>query len=298
MVTASVAFLLNLLLIFIARRFDDPAPAFLAHVNRNYLSAIYTPFSFILFYEVLMLVAALPRSMTVAVGKQYEIISLIAVRGVFKDIGHFESLEEWTRDTETIRELLVDLAGAAGMFGLVAVFHLLRRRTRPEDAPGGLDSFIAFKKAVAIVLTVVFVGLAVFSLGDWARSLVLRATGRVDAAIDVELIFFPRFFEIMIFADVLILIVSFAISKGYHFVFRNAGFVISTILLRLSLTADKPWDVAAAVTAMIFGLVVLAIFNGFVALSRRPEPAGLGHDRPDPDPVAPRPDDTEAMDEN
>lgn len=39
------------------------------------ISAIYTPFSFILIYEVYLLVYYLPKSITTYVGKQYEIIS-------------------------------------------------------------------------------------------------------------------------------------------------------------------------------------------------------------------------------
>ncbi len=58
-VNVSVAGLLvHLLLVFLSRTLPNP-PALLAAVGRNYLAAIYTPFSFILFYEVLTLIAAL-----------------------------------------------------------------------------------------------------------------------------------------------------------------------------------------------------------------------------------------------
>ena len=40
-------------------------------MGKNYLSAIYTPFSFILLYEVLMLIAALPHSTTESIAKQF-----------------------------------------------------------------------------------------------------------------------------------------------------------------------------------------------------------------------------------
>jgi hypothetical protein len=52
-------FLVYLALVFLSRTLLNP-PALLAAVGRNYLSAIYTPFSFILFFEVLMPIAALP----------------------------------------------------------------------------------------------------------------------------------------------------------------------------------------------------------------------------------------------
>ena len=57
---SAAGFLVHLGLVFLARVLPSP-PAIIAAVGKNYLSAIYTPFSFILFYEVLMLIAALPN---------------------------------------------------------------------------------------------------------------------------------------------------------------------------------------------------------------------------------------------
>ena len=69
-VDVSIAgFLVHLALVFLSRTLPHP-PALLAAVGRNYLSAIYTPFSFILFFEVLMLIAALPQSTTQSIAKQ------------------------------------------------------------------------------------------------------------------------------------------------------------------------------------------------------------------------------------
>jgi hypothetical protein len=41
------------------------------------ISAIYTPFSFILIYEVYLLIYYLPKSFTTYINKQYEIITLL-----------------------------------------------------------------------------------------------------------------------------------------------------------------------------------------------------------------------------
>jgi len=47
------------------------------------IAAVYTPFSFILVYEVYLLVYYLPNSVTVYIGKQYEIITLVIIRRIF-----------------------------------------------------------------------------------------------------------------------------------------------------------------------------------------------------------------------
>lgn len=65
----------------------------------------------------------------------------------------------------------------------------------------------------------------------------------------------------MIFTDVLILILSLVVSGRYEMVFRNAAFVLSIILLRFSLTEDRPQGAALALFAMVFGILTLLVFN-------------------------------------
>ena len=54
------------------------------------INAIYTPFSFLLMYEAYLLLYYLQHSTTIYVGKQYEIIVLILIRGIFKDMTHLD----------------------------------------------------------------------------------------------------------------------------------------------------------------------------------------------------------------
>ncbi len=260
MIAACVGFLLHLGIIATVRHIE-PASPFLRAVGDSYFAAIYTPFSFILFYEVLMLVRALPQSITTAMGKQFEILSLITVRSVFKDIAELGDIEGWTQQTEALTILLVDMTGAVLMFVLVGCFYHLRRRRDRGIVPDRLTSFIALKKSIAVLLTALFVIMAATSLIGWLASVIGSSSDTSAQTIDVDQIFFPGFFKVMIFTDVLLLILSFSISKSYRFVFRNAGFVISTILLRVSVTAPTYYDVSAAIVGMAFGIAILAAFN-------------------------------------
>ena len=61
----------------------------------NPISAIYTPFSFILIYEVYLLIYYLPKSFTTYITKQYEIITLIIIRKLFKDLSSLELSSDW-----------------------------------------------------------------------------------------------------------------------------------------------------------------------------------------------------------
>src|SRR5580704_13000795 len=156
-VKISVAgFLAHLLLVFLSRTLAHP-PDLVAAVGQNYLSAIYTPFSFILFYEVLMLIAALPQSTTQSIAKQFEIVSLIFIRGFFKDVAELDDIGKLTQFTPDVRTIFLDVGAGLVMFLLVTVFlHAGRRRSAKDTSPQlpeELEKFISRKKSIALALT-------------------------------------------------------------------------------------------------------------------------------------------------
>jgi len=265
---AAVGFLVHLIVIGIARLFPDFPQTLFEGIDESPLHAVYTPFSVILFYEVVLLVFALAASHTGEVAKQYEIISLIVVRGVFKDLGSFHNLENWLAEPDAVKAVLIDMAAAVVMFLIVTGFTLLRQVTPKMPAHRDLEGFVQLKKAVAVLLLVVLVTLALVNLASWAGLVERLPMVLAPPPIDVDLFFFPRFFEFMIFTDVFLLIVSLAYYDRYEHVFRNAGFVISTVLLRVSLSTPKPYDVALALIAMLYGLAVLGVFACFAAIER------------------------------
>ena len=82
-----------------------------------------------------------------------------------------------------------------------------------------------------------------------------------SARIDPNMFFYTDVFAVMIFTDVLLVILSLVVSDSYELVFRNAAFVISTILLRFSLTVARPYGAVMALSAMIFGVLTLLIYD-------------------------------------
>jgi hypothetical protein len=222
----------------------------------------------ILFYEVVLLVFALAASHTGEIAKQYQIVSLIVVRRVFKDIGSFSEMENWLAEPEAVRAVLIDMAGAVLMFLIVTVFTWLRHVPPKTPIRRDLEGFIQLKKAVAVLLLCVLIVLATLNLASWLGIVVGLPAALATPPADVDLFFFPRFFEFMIFTDVFLLIVSLAYYDRYEYVFRNAGFVISTVLLRVSLSTPKPYDLLLALTAMLYGLAVLGVFACLSAIER------------------------------
>jgi hypothetical protein len=265
---AAVGFLVHLLAITVARLLPDLPQTVFKGLDESPLHAVYTPFSVILFYEVLLLVFALAASHTGEIAKQYQIISLIVVRRVFKDIGSFSDLENWLAEPEAVRGVLIDMGGAVLMFAIVTAFTFLRHVQPKSPIRGDLQGFIELKKGVAVLLMVVLVALAAINFFSWlglVNGLPLLIAPPPE---DVCLFFFPRFFEFMIFTDVFLMIVSLAYYERYEYVFRNAGFVISTVLLRVSLSTPKPYDLLLGLIAMLYGLMVLSVFAGYSWIER------------------------------
>ncbi|MEM1424920.1 MAG: hypothetical protein AAGH64_13075 [Planctomycetota bacterium] len=274
-VTAAVVGLAaHLAVIALSRNAPQIAQSWFGGLDRNYLHAVYTPFSFILFYEVLLLVLSLPRSHTTSIIKQYEIVSLIVIRRVFKDLGAFTNLEAWIEEQDAAVAVLYDMLGAAAMFAIVTAFARSRRpQVEGPAPPADLALFVSMKRAIALLLGVLLVGLAAWSVAQWTASLVAAIDAPGTETKELDMYFFPLFFEVMIFTDVFLLIISIAFYDKYELVFRNAAFVLSTVLLRVSITSPRPYDLGLGLLAMTYGYVILVLFQWFTPPAEAPREA-------------------------
>ena len=174
--------------------------------------------------------------------------------------------------------VLLDMAGGLAMFLLVAVFYHINSRTprAPVREPTHLPEihlFVARKKAIALMLSLVFFGLAAYSLAEWTLDVARVARDGGTPTVDVRVLFYLDLFTVMIFADVVILILSLLLPSYYELVFRNAAFIVSTTLLRLSLAVQKPYDVEIGLLSMAFGNLVLLVY-GYAMRSTSQPPDG------------------------
>jgi hypothetical protein len=76
-------------------------------------------------------------------------------------------------------------------------------------------------------------------------------------------IFFDEFFTILIVVDVLLLLASFFYSDRFHTIIRNSGFVLSTIMLKISFSVSGILNNLLIVGSVIFGLLILYIHQLF-----------------------------------
>jgi hypothetical protein len=225
------------------------------------IAALYTPFSFILVYEVYMFVYHLPESFTTSIGKQYEIVALIILRRIFKDIAQLEFGKSWFEVGSHNFDLLLDMISVLIIFALIFLFYRLSlKRPRQERSPDVVQ-FIRIKQLFSVILLAVLVGLSFYSLGRWGHEVYLYQFGAIDELGDVNKIFYSEFFVVLIYVDVFILILSLLYSQHFSQIMRNSGFIISTVLIRLSFSADHITNQLMLVGAIGFGVLVSGIYN-------------------------------------
>lgn len=270
---AIFSFFVHLLLIYLVDFGIVPVDGE-SELLKDPIAAIYTPFSFILVYEVYMLVYYLPKSIANYIGKQYEIITLIVIRRIFKDLSNLEFTSQWFQ-TKYDLQFTYDLISTLLLFLLIYLYHRFnqsRLHSTPdkEEHPASLSTFIRRKQVIATLLVPVLVILGIWSMYHWAETHVFSLTQMVGSIRDVNDIFFNEFFTILILTDVLLLLFSLFHTGEFHKVIRNSGFIISTILIRLSFNAEGLLNNALIVVAVLFGILVLYIHNLYERLDKQP----------------------------
>ena len=232
---AIFSFLLHLLLIGLVN-LDIIKITSNSELLRNPISAIYTPFSFVLIYEVYLLLYYLPKSTSIYIGKQYEIISLIVIRRIFKDLSNLEFSTNWF----TIKN---DVLFTSDLFAILII------------------KFISIKKTIATCLVPILLVLSIYSLGHWLYESLFSMSKVLTEIKDINKIFFDDFFTVLILVDVLLLLFSFLHSDKFNRVIRNSGFIISTILIKLSFSTEGIMNILLIVMAIVFGVILLKIHN-------------------------------------
>ena len=253
---ASIGFVVHLSLIFLKNYGYIDLDFLGSRLLSNPISALYTPFSFILIYEAFLLIYYLPRSFTTAVGKQYEIISLIVIRKIFGDIPMVDLNSNWIENVNNL-QLIYDLIAIIIIFFLIFLFRKAQERLPKKSVSDKLDRFIASKKLVSIILLPILIVICVFSFSKWFN--LAFTVESLDQ--NLNYLFFNEFFTLLILVDVFILLLSFQYTERYSQLIRNTGFIISTILLRLSFSASGLTSLVLIVSGIVFGLFILLIYN-------------------------------------
>ena len=263
---ALVSFIIHLLMIglihFNVITINEPS-----NLLKNPIAAIYTPFSFILVYEVYLLIYYLPKSTSIYISKQYEIIALVIIRRLFKDLSDLSISSNWFNIKNDL-QFTYDLVASVLLFYLIYLFHVQRTKVyrtieNSKNHYSSITKFINAKKWIAISLVPILLIIAIYSFVSWSTGLFQPHDADAISFKNINNIFFEQFFNILIIADVILLLFSFFHTDEFHKVIRNSGFIISTILIRLSFSVSGIINNILIVSAVLYGLSILFIHNKF-----------------------------------
>lgn len=213
----------------------------------NHFYAVQYAFTVVLVLEVISLVFTLPCSFSRSVGKQFEILSLILMRNAFKELAQIPEPVSFKGSEWAIMHIISDGFGALLIFALLGYYYYTQSRVT-DDAmkPTDLFSFVAAKKGIALILLILFTYMGI-------NSAVLSLTGKEHTD------FLYDFYTLLILTDILVVLISQCFQPSFFTVFRNSGYALSTLLIRLALAAPPFFNVLLGVAAAVFAILLTKI---------------------------------------
>ena len=258
-----------------ARREGWLPPWIAERVGGNHFVAIGIVFYLLVLAEIVGMIFGLADSISLAVGKQVEILSLILLRQSFETLASFDEPIRWEvllakAADNRLLDLVVDALVALLIFVLVGFYYRIQHEQPISEDSRDQTGFIDSKKVVALIL---LLGLAV-----------VTARGAVDyfKVGGKSSLFFEEVFSLLIFSDILIVLIALRYSVSYRVVFRNSAFALATVLIRLALTAPTPYNAALGVTAVLYAIGLTLAYNEFAPTLREVKPAPPPLSEPSP----------------
>jgi hypothetical protein len=245
-----LTFLLALAAIELNRLGFLPKPLGEAFPKSHYM-AINLAFTLVLILEVLGMIFILPGSMSRALGKQFEILALIFLRNAFKELAVLPEPISLSHHHEVLWHILSYGFGAVAIFALLGIYAGMLKKLDETLSPGpSLDRFIAAKKAVALAMLAIFCGMGLYN-------------GQLFFSGEPVFHFFHYFYTVLIFSDILLVLIAQAFLPEFPAVFRNSGYALATLLIRLSLTAPAYYNVLIGLSAVVLAILLTLVSNQF-----------------------------------
>ena len=229
-------------------------PSFLYHIiPDNHFFAVEFAFTFLLVIEILSMIFVLSDSVSNSLAKQFEIFSLILLRQAFKDFGEFTDPFIWNENYWQVLKMLSDAFGALVIFSAIVFFKQMQKHISITKDDKDQLAFVQIKKVLAFFMIIVFSVAGIYAIIG-------------NLFLNTHIHFFKSFYTLLIFIDILIILISLRYSYLYIVVFRNSGFALATVILRLALTAPAFFNVILGIFSSIFVLGLSLMYNKFIKL--------------------------------
>lgn len=205
--------------------------------------AIQFAFTLVLALEVIELIFAVADSVSRAVGKQLEIMGLLLLRDAFKDIGMLDVPIHLANDNALLLHIVVSVTAALLLFICLGCYEKIQRLRGYIRNPSDMRQYINVKKCISLLLFVFFTVTACYDL--------YTVLVRQEPAT-----FFHSFYSALIFTDILLVLAGQYFMPSFHATFRNSGYAVGTLILRLALGAPQWLTAALCLFAAVYILAL------------------------------------------
>jgi hypothetical protein len=247
-----VSFLGALLMIEAGRRALLPV-ALATILPTNHFYAIDFTLQLVQIVGLAGIIFGLARSVANTVGKQLEILSLILLRGAFRELTAFDEPMTWSKAQPIILPIMTLASGALAIFFLLQRYYQAQQHQAIVEDFQKLAGFIAIKKVIALGLLLAFLLVGLYTVQQYL------VAGRTIS-------FFSDCYTVLIFSDVLLVFISMRYSSTYHVVFRNTGFAMATVWIRVAVIAPAPFNALVGIASILFALGITHAYNTFAPL--------------------------------
>jgi hypothetical protein len=219
-------------------------------VPSSHLYPIRLTFTMLLVYEVLSMIFNLKYSVSNALGKQIEILSLIILRDGFKDLVYFDEPLSLITNFKPMTILLSDIFGAVVILIILGYYYKIQSHMPITSSEEEQYSFVSIKKCLALLILAYAILLGISILFG------LKSGPKYYN-------FFDSLFTFLIFTDILIVFLAMRYTSNYYTIFRNSGFALTTVIIRIAITAPEYYRVVIGITAVLFAFVLTWAYNKF-----------------------------------
>ncbi len=249
LISASLAliFLAGLLIIEVNRRGLLP-PELANVIPVNHFQAVTLAFYLLLIVEIISLILIIGSSMSRSVIKELEILALIMLRNAFKTLGEMQEPIDLGIDILALASIGTNCIAAVVIFVCTTVYERLQNSAC--ISPAGEQEppvYAGAKKYTALILLFLFVG------DGFSHLTAIALNGE---SLSVQTTFFARFYTLLIFADLFLLLASESATHNPIMLFRNSGYTAGALFMRMALGAPHFWDAGLGMFAALYILAV------------------------------------------
>lgn len=245
-------FFLAALTLIVLNKFAWLSPPIAHIIPVDIFAVVRLAFSMLLMVEVISLIFIMADSVSLATGKQLEIMSLLLLREAFSDISQLSYSIDLERDCLILVQILMASIAAIVLFVVKFFFH----KWHYVQSYADMGAYINVKKHISLFLLFIFLSVFVY---DVYRVVIASENS----------IFLCSFYTILIFTDIFLVFVGQYYTPSFVATFRNSGFAVSTLFMRIALGSPHHVSALVCVFAALYLLLLSWILVHFGDLAAK-----------------------------